>query len=115
MSEMSDEKPAWDPDGILPDELHRSVENWIENAYGQSRTDFKIVAYTEILWCGWECDFGMALVEIDGERRTYRLAGVPHPSDKEPAAMLRERLQAYRDAIKSTEHFLAELEGFGND
>lgn len=110
MSE-ADEQPAWDPDGILPDELHRSVESQIEDAYGRPRTDFRIVAYTEILWCNWECDYGIVLIKIDGERKNMVLASVFHPNDRGPAAMLRERLVAYREAIVSTERFLAALEG----
>jgi hypothetical protein len=109
MSE-DDEKPAWDPDGVLPDELHYFFERLIENAYGRPRTDFTIVAYTPILWTGWECDYAIVLLEIDGERKNIVLGGVFHPNDKGPAEMLRKRLEAYRDAIESTERFLAELE-----
>jgi hypothetical protein len=111
MSEMSDEKPAWDPDGILPNELHYFFERQIEDEYVQPRTDFKIVAYTEILWCGWECDFGIVLLDIDGGRETIMLAAVDRPGDKGPAEMLRERIEAYREAIESTERFLAALDG----
>ena len=114
MSE-DDENPAWDPNGILPDYLRVSFETQFEDAYGRPRMDFEIVAYTEMLWCGWECDFGMVLFEIDGERKSVVLAGVAHPGDKGPAAMLRERLQAYRDAIVSTERFLAALGEERND
>lgn len=112
MSETSDENPAWDPDGILPEELRDFFERQAENAYGRLRTDFRIVAYTQILWCNWECDFGIVLIEIDGERKNLMLASVGNQS---PAAMLRDRLEAYREAIKSTEHFLAKLQEAAND
>ncbi len=111
---MSDETHVWDPDGILPDHLHRSFAVLVEDDYGRPRADFRVMAYTPILWTGWECDYGVVLIEIDGERKTVVLAGVAYPGDSGPAELLRERLQAYQQAIADTEHFLAALEVDGS-
>jgi hypothetical protein len=110
MSEMSDEKPTWDPDGVVPEHERQRLELHIEDAYGRPRTDFRAIAYTEVLWSAWECDYAVVLIEIDGKREVQMIAGVFHPGDKGAVTMLRERLQAYREAIVDTERFLAALE-----
>ena len=108
---MSDETPVWDPDGVLPEHERIGLLLHIEDKYGRRRDDFRVIAYTQVLWSGWECDHGIVLIEIDGRREVQMIAGVFHPNDRGAATMLRERLHAYRDAIADTEFFLSRLEG----
>jgi hypothetical protein len=109
MLTMIDEKrPVWDPDGIVPDGHHRSVEWTLENHFPDRSHECRAIAYTQLLWSGWEFDTGIVLIEIDGERKTVIVSGVANASETHEE-MLRERLDAYREAIASTQAFLANL------
>lgn len=50
----------------------------------------------------------MALVRYpDGDVRLKVIAGVSHPDNKDPVAMLEERIGAYQRAVEETRRFLA--------
>jgi hypothetical protein len=76
-----------------------------------AEADIEILARCPVLWSGWECDFAVILYRVrsTGETGLHVVAGVSHPGDRGPVDMLRGRLEAYREAIRDTETFLAKV------
>lgn len=67
----------------------------------------ELLELVDVLWSGWECDHNAALIrEADGTVRIKILAGVSHPGDKGPVAMLEERVAAYERVAAETRRFL---------
>lgn len=67
----------------------------------------ELLEIVAILWSGWECDHGMALVRMPGGVvRLHLVAGVSHPDNADPIGMLEERIGAYEAAVGETRRFL---------
>lgn len=68
--------------------------------------EFEVLAYTSMLWSGWEGDSAAVLYRIlpDGEPRLYVLDGV-HVTPGRLMEAIDERLAAYRKAIADTDRF----------
>lgn len=105
---MSDDpkRDAWDA---------RSIALWHaeEHERAIAEDDIQIIARCPVLWSGWEGDCGVVHYRIrsSGEHGLHVLDGIHHGSDPEDVvALMRERLDAYRDAIAATEALLASLE-----
>jgi hypothetical protein len=93
------------------DDMYRtSLSVWRdEEGRPVAEEDIEILASCPVLWSGWECDFAVLLYRIrsTGETGLHVVGGVAGLGDKSPLEMLRERLEAYREALRGTEAFLA--------
>jgi hypothetical protein len=69
--------------------------------------EFEVLAYTPMLWSGWEGDSAAVLYRIlpDGDPQLYVLDGVHTPPDR-LLETLRERLVAYEKAAADTRRFI---------
>jgi len=99
-----DPRDAWDS---------RSISLWFREEHERAvpEADIQIIARCPVLWSGWEGDCGVILYRLrsSGETRLHVLDGVHHGPDG-AVEMLEERLQAYREAARATEVFLALVE-----
>lgn len=97
-------RDAWDA---------RSIRTWFEDEQERdvAEEDIQIVARCPVLWSGWEGDRGVVLYRLrsSGETGLHVLDGVHH-GPAGAVEMLRDRLDAYRDAIRATEVLLARME-----
>jgi hypothetical protein len=81
------------------------IDDYVMDAYGTR--DFEILGAAEILWSGWEGDTDAVLMRFaDGRLGWAAVQGVTVAADK-VTETLRERLTAYREAIRETEALLA--------
>ena len=72
-------------------------------------SDIEILARCDLLWSGWECDHTVMLYRLrsTGETGLHVVGGVTVDAQSGGLiAVLEERLEAYREAIKETEAFL---------
>jgi hypothetical protein len=74
--------------------------------------EFEVIAYTPILWSGWEGDSDAVLYRIlpDGEPQLYVLDGVHTPPDR-LLETLQGRIGAYEKAIADTKAFITKAKG----
>lgn len=99
-----DPRDAWD---------RRSISMWFAEEHERPvpEGDIEILGRCPVLWSGWEGDRGVVLYRLrsTGETGLHVLDGVHHAPDG-AIALLQERLDAYRDAVRATEVFLALIE-----
>lgn len=82
----------------------KAVDGYVLRKYRTA--DYEVVGRVPMLWTGWEADTDACLLRLgDGRQAWFVLNCVDVPPDRVVDA-LRQRIEAYRQAITETEALL---------
>jgi hypothetical protein len=80
------------------------LDCYVERAHGTAV--YEILGSAAMLWSGWELDTAAVLIRLRDGRKVWAILNSVDVPPSEAAETLRERLEAYRQAIEDTETLL---------